>query len=102
MVFVGRLAKEEELSLTLIDRAITFSTTSNKITFYIKCLSEVPESIEDHFEYKNKIFTATTNSYQNRALMSREGVDFEDRKSTRLNSSHVSISYAVFCLKKKI
>src|SRR5207249_8607927 len=26
---------------------------------------------------------------------------FRDRKSTRLNSSHVSISYAVFCLKKK-
>src|SRR5699024_11377313 len=26
----------------------------------------------------------------------------KDRKSTRLNSSHVSISYAVFCLKKKI
>src|SRR5690625_6599162 len=25
----------------------------------------------------------------------------EDRKSTRLNSSHVAISYAVFCLKKK-
>src|SRR5436190_4823281 len=26
---------------------------------------------------------------------------FEDRKSTRLNSSHTVISYAVFCLKKK-
>src|SRR6516225_5591620 len=26
----------------------------------------------------------------------------QDRKSTRLNSSHMSISYAVFCLKKKI
>src|SRR5690554_7379167 len=26
--------------------------------------------------------------------------DFQDRKSTRLNSSHVRISYAVFCLKK--
>src|SRR2546426_5512743 len=26
---------------------------------------------------------------------------FEDRKSTRLNSSHLVISYAVFCLKKK-
>src|SRR5699024_11447035 len=26
---------------------------------------------------------------------------YPDRKSTRLNSSHVSISYAVFCLKKK-
>src|SRR5438876_3118092 len=34
----------------------------------------------------------------------REGlavVQVEDRKSTRLNSSHPSISYAVFCLKKK-
>src|SRR5256885_147585 len=27
--------------------------------------------------------------------------DLEDRKSTRLNSSHLVISYAVFCLKKK-
>src|SRR5437870_8011289 len=27
--------------------------------------------------------------------------DRRDRKSTRLNSSHVAISYAVFCLKKK-
>src|SRR3712207_8803957 len=26
---------------------------------------------------------------------------FQDRKSTRLNSSHANISYAVFCLKKK-
>src|SRR3712207_7364514 len=29
------------------------------------------------------------------------GVDEGDRKSTRLNSSHANISYAVFCLKKK-
>src|SRR3712207_8013594 len=28
--------------------------------------------------------------------------DASDRKSTRLNSSHANISYAVFCLKKKI
>src|SRR5207302_8535361 len=31
----------------------------------------------------------------------RKRTTFEDRKSTRLNSSHVKISYAVFCLKKK-
>src|SRR5699024_11776988 len=30
-----------------------------------------------------------------------EAIIVGDRKSTRLNSSHVSISYAVFCLKKK-
>src|SRR5690606_41702770 len=31
----------------------------------------------------------------------RVGLEELDRKSTRLNSSHVKISYAVFCLKKK-
>src|SRR5690349_21892148 len=31
----------------------------------------------------------------------RGRVRYQDRKSTRLNSSHVEISYAVFCLKKK-
>src|SRR5207249_9400537 len=37
-----------------------------------------------------------------RAAGRRAGArDRQDRKSTRLNSSHVSISYAVFCLKKK-
>src|SRR5690625_2664665 len=38
-------------------------------------------------------------------LVGRRGVVLgvlRDRKSTRLNSSHVAISYAVFCLKKKI
>src|SRR5256885_6613109 len=33
--------------------------------------------------------------------MLRLGVQARDRKSTRLNSSHLVISYAVFCLKKK-
>src|SRR5437868_9500932 len=35
-------------------------------------------------------------------LQTLSGNAARDRKSTRLNSSHVSISYAVFCLKKKI
>src|SRR5437660_3135083 len=34
-------------------------------------------------------------------LKQRDLFFVEDRKSTRLNSSHVAISYAVFCLKKK-
>src|SRR2546427_7088858 len=39
----------------------------------------------------------------NRALQARPGFVLarKDRKSTRLNSSHSQISYAVFCLKKK-
>src|SRR2546426_8053877 len=41
---------------------------------------------------------------QGGAQRGREGgrAPDEDRKSTRLNSSHLVISYAVFCLKKKI
>src|SRR5689334_23408255 len=35
------------------------------------------------------------------SLQRGETEDLSDRKSTRLNSSHSSISYAVFCLKKK-
>src|SRR5438874_7175091 len=41
----------------------------------------------------------TTRTSRARDLGSRSTVT--DRKSTRLNSSHVEISYAVFCLKKK-
>src|SRR5689334_23621962 len=44
-------------------------------------------------------------TWLDRQLLAREHVaaagGFGDRKSTRLNSSHSSISYAVFCLKKK-
>src|SRR5205807_8733141 len=35
------------------------------------------------------------------AALREHGVSASDRKSTRLNSSHLVISYAVFCLKKK-
>src|SRR2546422_7600685 len=38
---------------------------------------------------------------ENRHACHRRGCHLPDRKSTRLNSSHGYISYAVFCLKKK-
>src|SRR5690625_5583071 len=40
-------------------------------------------------------------TYGNFAGRWGSNADYGDRKSTRLNSSHVAISYAVFCLKKK-
>src|SRR5947209_15402474 len=40
--------------------------------------------------------------YHTLRLLARRRVRGKDRKSTRLNSSHANISYAVFCLKKKI
>src|SRR5207248_9421045 len=40
-------------------------------------------------------------SVDDRVAAAVREMDVEDRKSTRLNSSHRTISYAVFCLKKK-
>src|SRR5690625_2946129 len=56
----------------------------------------------------NEVETSVSRKIED-ALSNLEGVDYlvtkslpnADRKSTRLNSSHVAISYAVFCLKKK-
>src|SRR3712207_8471609 len=39
--------------------------------------------------------------YGNRTGSKHRDCSLQDRKSTRLNSSHANISYAVFCLKKK-
>src|SRR5690349_22849872 len=44
---------------------------------------------------------SSANSCRGRSLVKRPAGSRQDRKSTRLNSSHVEISYAVFCLKKK-
>src|SRR5690625_7041911 len=46
------------------------------------------------------IYVAGSRSALRRGAADRSA-ETEDRKSTRLNSSHVAISYAVFCLKKK-
>src|SRR5439155_262877 len=48
---------------------------------------------------RNHCSTATSNDFCNKIGHIRPIL--LDRKSTRLNSSHVAISYAVFCLKKK-
>src|SRR5690242_7288983 len=50
---------------------------------------------------KAAIWTAGDGSLMSRESILLRGQVWEDRKSTRLNSSHMSISYAVFCLKKK-
>src|SRR3712207_8695317 len=46
-------------------------------------------------------FCASPASVEEVVAVCRASVPGKDRKSTRLNSSHANISYAVFCLKKK-
>src|SRR5439155_9964374 len=57
-----------------------------------------------HFESRALFFLASLIRYgflASDVLLKRATREIQDRKSTRLNSSHVAISYAVFCLKKK-
>src|SRR5690554_7479549 len=60
------------------------------------------EILDKHDEH---LFGFDVSHYQSRIKTKQMFIvfvqNFEDRKSTRLNSSHVRISYAVFCLKKK-
>src|SRR5690554_3896747 len=63
--------------------------------------------VYDRQEWKREFYRhpAKGNMDVRKKLQSKFGIDLRlptgDRKSTRLNSSHVRISYAVFCLKKK-
>src|SRR5207253_8699954 len=53
------------------------------------------------FEPENRAQTVKQIGAFGKSLQKQEERRLVDRKSTRLNSSHVAISYAVFCLKKK-
>src|SRR6266496_5495162 len=57
-------------------------------------------SLHDALPISPESITSVTNSTP-RDSSSALAASKSDRKSTRLNSSHVEISYAVFCLKKK-
>src|SRR5699024_12021127 len=69
------------------DSAFTFIYSKRSGTPAAVMEDQVPEDVvKDRF---------------NRLLAEVQKISAEDRKSTRLNSSHVSISYAVFCLKNR-
>src|SRR5438034_2594195 len=60
----------------------------------------VPQPVEDHAVHELAVARLDAAAHPV-DVVRRVGHRFQDRKSTRLNSSHTVISYAVFCLKKK-
>src|SRR5437868_13539523 len=58
-------------------------------------------TMHENDEYVFQALRAGASGYMLKEAADTELISALDRKSTRLNSSHVSISYAVFCLKKK-
>src|SRR5690349_23961046 len=67
---------------TLFPYTTLFRSMNSDSSIFIKCMMPSKNLHPRNFPTNNFFYT-------------------RDRKSTRLNSSHVEISYAVFCLKKK-
>src|SRR5690349_23456935 len=63
-------------------------------------LQKKATNLETQLKTKEQLFTDSTTEL-NKIKNENNELIAKDRKSTRLNSSHVEISYAVFCLKKK-
>src|SRR5690606_25416975 len=83
--------------LGLIPNPINIDKLNRKAEFVIEEKIIIFLGINQNAYYKKGI------PYFEKALkIIQEKYPDKDRKSTRLNSSHVKISYAVFCLKKKI
>src|SRR3712207_8189846 len=75
------------------------STTNGKKAVRVECLGRGGQRVLDSGQ-RWPFFNDPGYDYPHvHQAASREQV--QDRKSTRLNSSHANISYAVFCLKKK-
>src|SRR5690554_7357919 len=78
------------------DQTITDAAEEQGVDIYVGCENGVcmicqSERISGSFHFRNTL---------GQQILDQEDKVL-DRKSTRLNSSHVRISYAVFCLKKK-
>src|SRR5690606_23659102 len=88
--FCGNL-RSNEIPSKLEENNIAFK----EITVYKTTL--IPKKNERHFDAILFFSPSGVKSY----FSNNSPIEGGDRKSTRLNSSHVKISYAVFCLKKK-
>src|SRR5690625_6347330 len=75
----------------------TFLSTKHKKLPFEHDLVRLEQYISNPVDYSVIVFIAPYEKLDNRKKITK----VLDRKSTRLNSSHVAISYAVFCLKKK-
>src|SRR5690349_23845570 len=80
-------------------------TTLFRSGFQVWSLTEIRKVTEEGTEFRSHVdgalkFLSPEISMEVQAALGAE-IAMVDRKSTRLNSSHVEISYAVFCLKKK-
>src|SRR5690625_7303183 len=89
-----------------------FTTTVTTVIYTLSLHDALPIYFieEDYIDLTNKILerikqyffiNMDEEEFKVKFALHLKNLIIRDRKSTRLNSSHVAISYAVFCLKKK-
>src|SRR3712207_6958558 len=85
---------------TTLFRSTDFKKAVQYRVFIFKYPDEIFDNASDE-RYSHVSYEEITNGYSSKINPSNPYIVRKDRKSTRLNSSHANISYAVFCLKKK-
>src|SRR5690625_5727116 len=104
----GLRAAEQELTRASLTYMQLNETDMKALHYLIVCEQQgvvaTPSTIAAHLGISSASTTKLLDRLEKggHVRRSRHPSDRRDRKSTRLNSSHVAISYAVFCLKKKI
>src|SRR5947209_12970767 len=78
----------------------SLSSTIWLLSCFLICIADLPCKRSELWMYQGRKDTGHPQRLLER-LLGRRTDALTDRKSTRLNSSHANISYAVFCLKKK-
>src|SRR3712207_7953748 len=68
----------------------------------VKVLARAHQNLIWSRQRQTNALRSTLREFYPAALAAFDEIAGRDRKSTRLNSSHANISYAVFCLKKKM
>src|SRR3712207_7646378 len=85
---------------TLFPYTTLFRSPSRNLPSLLHWKETLPDWYIKEFGYQPSINIGTSGHVDHGKTTLIEAIT--DRKSTRLNSSHANISYAVFCLKKKI
>src|SRR4051794_41355969 len=89
------------------ERETISEMTTGRLSVYLRCLTfleSIGQKTVSSAELADRFHLNSAQIRKDLACFGEfgtRGVGYKDRKSTRLNSSHPSISYAVFCLKQK-